>query len=120
MIVIIVPSIVNIVTTDNWILFMPKPRPQPDLVCNYNRYNSTTTKGHILFTTWCTFEPSSTANMKQFFKIFVLEKWMLGWSMLDTGLGDGYMWLCAQLSALLGCGLWMPKLHFMDKLLLFT
>ena len=45
---------------------------------------------------------------------------MLGWSMLDTGLGDGYMWLCAKLSALLGCGLWMPKLHFMDKLLLFT
>ena len=45
---------------------MPKPRPQPDLVCNYNRYNSTTTEGHILFTTG-TFEPSSTANMKQIF-----------------------------------------------------
>ena len=39
---------------------------------------------------------------------------------VGTGLGDGYMWLCAQLSAQLACGLWMPKLHFMDKLLLFT
>ena len=66
MIVIIVPNIVNIVATDNWILFMPKPRPHPDLVYNYNCYNSTTTKGHILFTTG-TFEPSSTAKMKQIF-----------------------------------------------------
>ena len=29
----------------------------------------------------------------------------MGWSMLDTGLGDGYMWLCTQLSALSSAGL---------------
>ena len=94
MIVIIVPSIVNIVTTDNWILFMPKPRPLPDLVCNYNRYNSTTTKGHILFTTWCTFEPSSTANMKQIFVIFVYRR---------NGCWDGQCWILDSVTVTCGC-----------------
>ena len=84
MIVIIVPNIVNIVATDNWILFMPKPRPHPDLVYNYNCYNSTTTKGHILFTTG-TFEPSSTANMKQIFIIFVYKIHKMDNGMVNVG-----------------------------------